>query len=70
MITADVWLGHGDAALVLRHDGKMEVKTLDWGFDGDNTMTCLGMMYALENVEWRQKLEARAREKWRAKNDG
>jgi hypothetical protein len=70
MIEADVWLNTGDAALVLRHDGRIEVKALDHSFHNKNIVTCVGMMFALENVEWRKRLEERAASKWKTVLDG
>ena len=67
---ADVWLNTGDAALVLRHDGKIEVKALDHSFHNKNIVTCIGLMYALDNADWRRRLEERATEKWRTVLEG
>ncbi|CAB5220413.1 hypothetical protein UFOVP235_60 [uncultured Caudovirales phage] len=67
---ADFWLGVGDAALVLRDDGTIEVKAFDQSFYNKNIVTCVGLMWSLENKEWRAKLEAKAQTKWKTVLDG
>lgn len=61
---ADFYLALGEAALVLRNDGKIEVKAFDHSAFNKNIVTCLGLAAALDNAEWRKKLEARALEKY------
>ena len=57
------YLAAGDAAVVVRGDGKLEVKGVGLGLT-PSLLVAIGLADAADNEAWRNKLVERVREKY------